>query len=170
MHYGEIKKFDISNGDGVRVSLFVSGCRVCCPGCFNRCTWDFCYGKPFTEETEAEILEALSKDFISGLTVLGGEPFEPENQETLAPFLSKVKKMFPGKTVWCYTGYIYDKDILPAGGKKHCAFTDRLLDSIDVLVDGPFMEELKDISLQFRGSRNQRILRLKQPSADSASI
>lgn len=161
MYYGEIKKFDISNGEGVRVSLFVSGCRVHCPGCFNKCTWDFQYGKLFTKETENEITEALSKEFISGLTVLGGEPFEPENQEVLAPFLSKVKKMFPKKTIWCYTGYVYDKDILPSDGKKHCAFTEQFLSCIDVLVDGPFIEELKDISLQFRGSRNQRILHLK---------
>ena len=130
-------------------------------GCFNKCTWDFQYGKLFTEETENEITEALSKEFISGLTVLGGEPFEPENQEVLAPFLSKVKKMFPKKTIWCYTGYVYDKDILPSDGKKHCAFTEQFLSCIDVLVDGSFIEELKDISLQFRGSRNQRILHLK---------
>ncbi|MGN0729558.1 anaerobic ribonucleoside-triphosphate reductase activating protein [Treponema sp.] len=159
MYYGEIKKIDISNGEGVRVSLFVSGCRVQCPGCFNKCTWDFHYGKIFTEQTEAEIIEALSREFISGLTVLGGEPFEPENQETLAPFLSRIKSLFPEKTIWCYTGYIYDKDILPADGKKHCRFTEQMLSCIDVLVDGPFIEELKDISLQFRGSKNQRILR-----------
>lgn len=118
MYYGEIKKFDISNGEGVRVSIIVSGCRVHCPGCINKCTWDFQYGKLFTEETENEITEALSKEFISGLTVLGGEPFEPENQEVLAPFLSKVKKMFPKKTIWCYTGYVYDKDILLSDGKN----------------------------------------------------
>ena len=161
MYYGEIKKFDISNGPGVRVSLFVSGCRVHCPGCFNKCTWNFQYGNLFTEETENEINEALSKEFISGLTILGGEPFEPENQEVLAPFLLKTKRRFPQKTIWCYTGYIYDKDILSSDGKKHCAFTDQFLSCIDVLVDGPFIEELKDISLQFRGSKNQRILQLK---------
>lgn len=161
MCYGEIKKIDIANGEGVRVSLFVSGCRVKCPGCFNSCTWDFNYGKEFTSETEKEIMEALSMDYISGLTVLGGEPFEPENQKVLAPFLTKVRKKFPQKTIWCYTGYIYDKDILPENGRKHCDSTPEMLDNINVLIDGPFIGELKDISLQFRGSRNQRILKLK---------
>ncbi len=161
MRYGEIKKLDIANGDGVRVSLYVSGCRIHCRGCFNECTWDFEYGKEFTEETENEIIEALSKEFISGLTVLGGEPFEPENQEVLAPFISKIKSIFPQKTIWCYTGYIYDKDLLPEDGKVHTPFTNPLLENIDVLVDGPFIEDLKDISLQFRGSKNQRLLKLK---------
>ena len=144
------------------MSLFVSGCRLHCKGCFNECTWDFDYGREFTRETEDELLEALSKDFISGLTILGGEPFEPENQATLAPFSSKVKTLFPHKTIWCYTGYIYERDILHAGAKKHCGATDELLGNIDVLVDGAFVEELKDISLAFRGSRNQRILKLHQ--------
>ncbi len=161
MNYGEIKKIDIANGDGVRVSLYVSGCRVHCPGCFNKCTWDFNYGKAFSLDTENEIIEALSKDFISGLTVLGGEPFEIENQKVLTPFLKKVKDIFPYKTIWCYTGYLYDKDILPKDGKRHCDCTDEFLSFIDVLIDGPFVQELKDISLQFRGSTNQRILKLK---------
>ena len=162
MHYGEIKKLDVANGDGVRVSLFVSGCRLHCKGCFNECTWDFSYGREFTRETEEEIIEALNMVFISGLTILGGEPFEPENQAVLAPFSSKVKTLFPQKTIWCYTGYVYEKDILPAGAKKHCSATDAFLANIDVLVDGAFVEELKDISLSFRGSRNQRILKLHQ--------
>lgn len=161
MHYGEIKKIDVANGEGVRVSLFVSGCTIHCPGCFNKCTWDFCYGTEFTHHTEEEILEALSKNFISGLTVLGGEPFEKENQKTLAPFFTKVKRLLPQKTIWCYTGYIYDKDILPKDGKQRCPSTDEMLSGIDVLVDGPFKEELKDISLQFRGSQNQRIIKLR---------
>lgn len=160
MHYGEIKKIDIANGEGVRVSLFVSGCRVNCPGCFNKVTWDFCYGKEFTKETEEELIAALSLDFITGLTVLGGEPFEEENQAVLSEFLSRVKKEFPDKTIWCYTGYVYDKDILPQDGKKHTEYTQKMLDNINVLVDGPFVEELKDVSLKFRGSRNQRILKL----------
>ncbi len=162
MYYGEIKKTDIANGEGVRVSLFVSGCRIHCKGCFNFKTWDFNFGKPFTEKTEEEILEALDKDFISGLTVLGGEPFEEENQEVLASFLHKVKTSFPQKDIWCYTGYIYDKDLLPSTGKKHTPYTEEMLSYIDVLVDGPFIIEEKDISLNFRGSRNQRILRLKK--------
>lgn len=161
MYYGEIKKTDIANGDGVRVSLFVSGCRVHCPGCFNKMTWDFNFGKEFTIETEDEILTALDKDYISGLTVLGGEPFEPENQKVLTPFLKKVKTKFPAKNIWTYTGYVYDKDLKPNDGKCHTDFTDEMLSYIDVLVDGPFLMEEKDINLQFRGSRNQRILRLK---------
>lgn len=161
MHYGEIKKIDIANGEGVRVSLFVSGCRVHCPGCFNTCTWNFDYGKPFTEETENEVMEALAQPFISGLTILGGEPFEPENQEFLAPFLERVRAKFPEKSIWCYSGYLYDKDIAPADGRKHTEYTDRMLECIDTLVDGPFILAERDISLQFRGSRNQRILNLK---------
>ena len=143
------------------MSLFVSGCRIHCKGCFNACTWDFDYGREFTHDTEDELLDALSKDFISGLTILGGEPFEPENQAALAPFSSRVKALLPHKTIWCYTGYVYEEDILPVGAKKHCEATDELLGNIDVLVDGSFVEELKDISLAFRGSRNQRILKLR---------
>ncbi|MDO4505905.1 MAG: anaerobic ribonucleoside-triphosphate reductase activating protein [Spirochaetales bacterium] len=161
MNYGEIKKIDIANGEGVRVTLFVSGCRIHCPGCFNSCTWNFDYGKPFTEETEKEVIEALSNDFISGLTVLGGEPFEPENQKVLAPFLEKVREIYPNKSIWCFSGYLYDKDIQPEDGKKHTEYTDRMLACIDTLVDGPFILAERDISLQFRGSRNQRILNLK---------
>ena len=162
MYYGEIKKIDIANGDGVRVSLFVSGCRIHCPGCFNAMTWDFCYGKEFTQDTEKEIIDALEKDFISGLTVLGGEPFEPENQKVLAPFLKKVKELFPKKNIWCYSGYIYETELLAENGKAHTEVTEEMLSYIDVLVDGPFVEELKDISLVFRGSSNQRILKLAE--------
>ncbi|MBQ4235944.1 MAG: anaerobic ribonucleoside-triphosphate reductase activating protein [Treponema sp.] len=162
MYYGEIKKIDIANGDGVRVSLFVSGCRIHCPGCFNAMTWDFCYGKEFTQDTEKEIIEALEKDFISGLTLLGGEPFEPENQKVLAPFLKKVKELFPKKNIWCYSGYIYETELLAEDGKAHTEVTEEMLSYIDVLVDGPFVEELKDISLVFRGSSNQRILKLAE--------
>ena len=162
MYYGEIKPLDIANGEGVRVSLFVSGCRVHCPCCFNKQTWGFTFGKPFTEETQNYIIECLKPDHISGLTVLGGEPFEPENQECLTPFLKRVRQTYPDKTIWCYSGYVFDKDLKPRDGKKHTQFTDEMISYIDVLVDGPFVQELKDISLQFRGSRNQRILRLKE--------
>lgn len=162
MYYGEIKKIDIANGLGVRVSLFVSGCRNHCPGCFNAATWNFDYGKPFTEDTEREILEALKPSHIKGLTVLGGEPFEEENQRVLTPFLEKVRAAYPEKNVWCYSGYVYDKDIRPHDGRKHCEVTDRMLACIDVLVDGPFIEAEKDITLNYRGSRNQRILWLKE--------
>ena len=161
MNYSVIKNCDIANGEGVRVSLFVSGCRIHCPGCFNMCTWDFDYGREFTKETEDELIEALGQEFIAGLTVLGGEPFEEENQRVLAPFLEKVKKTYPNKTIWCYSGYIFDKDIQPSDGKRHFEFTDRMIACIDILVDGPFILAERDISLQFRGSRNQRILNLK---------
>ena len=162
MNYGTIKKTDIANGDGVRVSLFVSGCRRHCKGCFNSQTWDFCYGTPFTDKTEEEILSALEPSYIAGLTILGGEPFEQENQEVLSEFLAKVKNAYPNKTIWCYTGYVYDEDILPENGQKHCEFTKKMLENIDTLVDGPFIEEKKNIMLQFRGSENQRIINLKQ--------
>ena len=162
MYYGTIKKTDIANGDGVRVSLFVSGCRRHCKGCFNSQTWDFCYGTPFTDKTEEEILSALEPSYIAGLTILGGEPFEQENQEVLSEFLAKVKNAYPNKTIWCYTGYVYDEDILPENGQKHCKFTKKMLKNIDTLVDGPFIEEKKNIMLQFRGSENQRIINLKQ--------
>ncbi|MCI1208914.1 MAG: anaerobic ribonucleoside-triphosphate reductase activating protein [Treponema sp.] len=159
MYYGTIKKTDIANGEGVRVSLFVSGCRNCCKGCFNRETWNFRYGREFTGETEAELISLLQPDYIAGLTVLGGDPFEEENQRVLAPFLERVKRTCPGKTIWCYTGYVWDRDLVPETGRKHCEVTDRMLAVLDVLVDGPFIEAEKDISLQFRGSKNQRILR-----------
>lgn len=161
MFYGKIKKIDIANGEGVRVTLFVSGCRNCCKGCFQPETWDFCYGSKFTKETEEEIFTALQNDFISGLTVLGGEPFEEENQKDLLPFLAKVKEKFPNKNIWCYTGYTLETDLLCPTGKKHTEFTEKMLSYIDILVDGPFIEEQKDITLQFRGSKNQRILKLR---------
>ena len=157
MNYGEIKKYDIANGEGVRVSLFVSGCTHHCPGCFNQETWDFGFGKPYTEETEREILEALAPGYIAGLSLLGGEPFEPANQEVLVGLLRKFKERFPKKTVWCYSGYTFDKD-LKEGGRAHCEATDEMLSFIDVLVDGEFVEDLKDLKLKFRGSSNQRIV------------
>lgn len=161
MYYGAIKEFDIADGEGVRVSLFVSGCRNCCKGCFQKETWNFCYGSIFTKDVEDHILAALGKTFIAGFSLLGGEPFEEENQAVLAPFLERVRQAYPEKDIWCFTGYIYDRDLKPSTGRKHTEFTDRMLSCIDVLVDGPFIAEQKDISLRFRGSRNQRILRLK---------
>lgn len=161
MNYGNIKKTDIADGEGVRVTLFVSGCRIHCPGCFQPQTWDFNFGQEFTEETEKELLEALKPSYIAGLTVLGGEPFEPENQAVLAPFLERVRAAYPKKNIWCYSGYVYEKDLLE-GGAKHTEYTDRMLSCIDVLVDGPFIEAQKNLMLDFRGSENQRILRLKK--------
>lgn len=160
MNYGTIKKYDIANGEGVRVSLFVSGCTHHCRNCFNQEAWDFAFGTPFTEETEDEILTALAPDFISGLTLLGGEPFEPENQRVLVGFLRRVKEHFPEKDIWCYTGYLLDQELME-DSRARCEVTDEMLGMIDVLVDGRFVEELKDISLPFRGSSNQRIIDLR---------
>ena len=160
MNYGEIKKVDIANGEGVRVTLFVSGCRHHCKGCFNADTWDFNYGKPFTEETEQIILDSLSPSYIKGLTLLGGEPLEPENQKALLPFLKKVREQYPNKDIWCYTGFTFEDDLLKCSRAK-IEETDEFLSLIDVLVDGKFIEELKNISLRFRGSSNQRIIDVK---------
>ena len=161
MNYGNIKECDIANGPGVRVSLFVSGCRHHCKGCFNAETWDFGYGKPFTEETGREILRLLEPSYIQGFTVLGGEPFEPENQPAVAELLKQIRMVYPQKDIWCYSGYLWDRD-LAAGGVVHTEVTDEMLSYVDVLVDGEFVEAEKDLTLQFRGSRNQRILELKR--------
>ena len=161
MYYCEIKKCYIANGPGVRVSLFVSGCTHHCKGCFNEETWSFEYGKPFTEETEEQILKLLEPSYISGLTVLGGEPMEYMNQEVLFPFLKKVKERFPEKSIWCFTGYVYEKDILHRMIPKW-KYTKKMLEQIDYLVDGPFVMEKKNISLKFRGSSNQRIIDVKK--------
>lgn len=161
MNYGAIKKFDVADGEGVRVSLFVSGCRNACKGCFQPETWNFHFGNVFSAETEEEIIKALEAEYIAGLSILGGEPFEEENQAVLAPFLEKIKQIYPQKNIWCWTGYIYDKD-LQAGQRKHTEYTDRMLACIDVLVDGPFIEEKKNLMLEFRGSENQRILKLAE--------
>ena len=158
MNYAEIKNFDIANGLGIRVSLFVSGCTHRCKNCFNSVAWDFNYGKPFTKEVEDLIIEMLKKPSISGLTLLGGEPMEPVNQEGLIEFLRKVKKEIPEKNIWCYTGYTLEKDLLT--GRAHTHITNEILSYIDVLVDGKFVEELKSLMLKFRGSSNQRLIDL----------
>lgn len=160
MNYGAIKKLDIANGPGLRVSLFVSGCTHHCPGCFNPETWNFAYGKPFTAETENEIMSLLNSAYVDGLSLLGGEPFEPVNQEGLLPLLRKVKSGYPRKNVWCYTGYTLEQDLLKPG-RARCQYTDEMLSLIDVLVDGEFVESKKNIRLKFRGSENQRIINLK---------
>ena len=161
MNYAEIKYCDIANGTGCRTVLFVSGCRNACKGCFQPQTWDFGYGEPFDEKVQKEVLDSLAPDYITGITLLGGEPFEPENQKELVPFMRKVVAQYPNKNVWAFTGYIYDKDLL-VGGRRHTEDTDELLSMIDVLVDGPFVEGLKDITLKFRGSSNQRVLDLRE--------
>ncbi len=168
MYYGEIKKSDIANGPGVRVSLFVSGCTHHCKGCFNEPTWDFKYGHVFTEETEELLLKMLEPSYISGLTVLGGEPFEPSNQKALLPFLQRVRETYPKKSIWCFTGYVYEPDIQ----WKMCQEleeTPKILELIDVLVDGPFVESLKNLNLQFRGSENQRLIDMKK-TLDSGKV
>ena len=161
MNYGAIKKCDIANGPGVRVTLFVSGCRHHCKGCFNAVAWDFNYGQPFTDKVANEILDALAPDYIQGFSLLGGEPFEPENQRVLVKLLRLIHAAYPSKDVWCYSGYLYDVDMIP-GGKIYTEVTKEMLSYIDVLVDGEFIEAEKDLSLAFRGSRNQRILHLKE--------
>lgn len=159
MNYANIKTYSIENGTGVRVSLFVSGCTHHCKDCFNEQAWDFGYGNPFTEETENAVIEALTPDYMAGITLLGGEPMELVNQRGLLPLLKRIRKELPQKTVWAYTGYVYE-DLLE-GGRAHCEVTEELLSLCDILVDGPFIAEKKNISLRFRGSENQRIIDLK---------
>lgn len=169
MNYGEIKNYDIANGLGVRVTLFVSGCTHHCKGCFNPMTWDFNYGKPFTEDTEEQLLEMLAPNYIDGLTLLGGEPMETDNQRALLPFLKKVRERYPRKNIWCYTGYTLETDLL-SESRARCEVTDEMLSLIDVLVDGEFIEEQKNISLAFRGSENQRIIDLPKTLAEEKTI
>jgi anaerobic ribonucleoside-triphosphate reductase activating protein len=160
MNYSVIKYNDIANGIGVRTTLFVSGCRNHCKDCFQPETWDFQYGKLFDKQVEDDILNSLDSDYISGLTLLGGDPFEPENQRALLPFLRRVREQYPEKNIWAYTGYVLDQD-LEAGGKCHIEETRTMLDCLDVLVDGPFITEQKDITLKFKGSANQRVIDMK---------
>ena len=161
MNYGEIKNCDIANGEGVRVTLFVSGCTNRCPGCFQPQTWDFSYGRPFTAETEEKLLELLAPAYINGLTLLGGDPFEPRNQRALLPFLRRVRERYPQKNVWAFSGFTWE-ELHTGGCHPRCEATDEMLAHIDVLVDGRFVEELKDIRLLFRGSSNQRIIDVKR--------
>ena len=157
MRYSQIRSMDVSNGEGVGVALFVQGCPHCCKNCFNPETWSFDYGNLFDENVEKEIIEALDKSYINGLSILGGEPFEPENQHALADFTEKVKDVFPEKSIWCYTGCVIE-DLQDPKSTYFTPYTAKLLSNIDILVDGPFVEALKDISLKFRGSSNQRVI------------
>lgn len=169
MNYGTIKEYDIANGQGVRISLFVSGCTNHCPYCFQPETWDFDYGQPYTKETEKKILDFLQNDFIQGLSLLGGDPFEFSNQEVLVQLCRKAKKKYPQKDIWAWTGFLLDQDLLD-GGKRHCEVTDELLSYIDVLVDGPFIQEKKNIQLAFRGSENQRVIDVKKSLAQKEIV
>ena len=157
MHFGQIFTADSANGIGIRVSLFDSGCTNKCKGCFQPETWNFNYGQEYTKVTEDFIIKELSKAYYTGLTILGGEPFEPSNQKELINLIRRVKEECPGKTIWMYTGFTYDRDLV-TGGCRYTEVTDEILDSIDILVDGRFEEELKNITLNFRGSSNQRII------------
>lgn len=168
MYYATIKEVDIANGTGVRVSLFVSGCTHHCPECFNEVAWDFHYGEEFSQETIDYILNALKPTHIKGLSLLGGEPMEPSNQQGLLPLLKQMHEMYPSKDVWCYTGYLFED--LQKGRKVHTDITDELLNYIDILVDGPFILAEKNIRLKFRGSNNQRIIDVKKTLAEKTII
>lgn len=157
MNYADIKQYDVANGPGIRVSVFVSGCNHQCKNCFNQIAWDFNYGKPFTEDTINLILEYMRPSYVKGLTLLGGEPFEPANQKGLLPLLSRVRKEYPEKSIWCFTGFLFDKEIME---KMYNTIpeTKQMLSYIDVMVDGRFEEDKKDLSLRFKGSSNQRTI------------
>ncbi len=170
MNYGEIKKNDISNGIGVRTSLFVSGCRHHCKDCFNAQTWDFGFGEAFTEQTMMEILESCEPDWINGLSLLGGEPFEPENQRVLLPFLIMFKEKFPDKDIWCYSGFTFEEITGRAKSRAKTDVSAEMLSLIDVLVDGRFEESKKDISLKFRGSSNQRIIDVQKTLSEKRIV
>ena len=169
MNYANIKYYDIANGEGVRTSLFVSGCRHHCKDCFNEMAWDFNYGNPFTKEVEDKILSSLEPYYIQGLTLLGGEPMEAENQEVLLPFLRRVKDSYPNKTIWIYSGFTLEEILGEKPSRAATPYAKEILSLADVLVDGRFILEEKDISLQFRGSRNQRIIDLK-PTLENKEI
>ena len=162
MHVGEVMTADVANGEGMRVSVFVSGCRNHCKGCFQPQTWDFNYGREYTPEIEQFIIDELSKSYYDGITILGGDPMEPENQEPVLRLLRRIKKELPDKNVWAYTGYGYDRDLVPGGKRFGDGVTRELLESIDILIDGRFVEELKNLMLNFRGSSNQRIIKMKE--------
>ena len=172
MNWAEIKTNDIANGEGVRTSLFVSGCRHHCKNCFNEATWDFGYGNLFTEETMEQIFQSVDHEWVNGISLLGGEPFEPENQKVLVPFLVMFRERFPDKTVWCYTGFTIEQ-ILGSTEEKSRAATDiskEMLSLIDVLVDGPYCEELHSLALKFRGSSNQRVIDIKKSIANKKIV
>lgn len=165
MNYCALRTCDVANGPGMRVTLFVSGCTNHCPGCFQPETWDFHYGEAFTEDTQRRVLELLAPEYIAGLTLLGGDPFEPDNQRGLLPLLKQVKTAYPKKSVWAYTGFLLDEELQTDGSHPRCEVTDEILSYIDVLVDGRFVEAQKDIRLKFKGSANQRIIDVQQTLA-----
>lgn len=169
MKYAAIKKCDVANGPGVRVSVFVSGCNHHCKGCFNEKAWDFNYGNDFSDETIDGIINDLDKEYVTGLTLLGGEPLERENQKGLVKLVRKVKEKLPDKTIWCYTGFDYEKDVM---GRmyKEWPETKEIMDSIDVLVDGKFELDKRNLNLQFRGSENQRLIDVQKSKAENKIV
>ena len=169
MNYATIKPVDIANGPGVRVSLFVSGCTHRCKGCFNEEAWDFQFGKPFTQEVQEQLLSSLDHDYIEGLTLLGGEPMEPSNQEALLPFIRAVRERLPQKTIWCFTGYDFEKNIL-GRMMEASSVTRELIPLFDVMVDGKFVAEKRNLSLKFRGSENQRVLNVKKSLEEKQAV
>ena len=169
MNYATIKNCDIANGPGVRVSLFVSGCTHRCPGCFNEVAWDFGYGEPFTQETIDHILNLVKPDYIQGLTLLGGEPFEPQNQGAVVELLRQVRQQYPDKSIWAFSGFLFERDLL-SGRRGNPELTREYLSYLDVLVDGPFIEEKKNLSLRFRGSENQRLIDVKASLAAGETV
>lgn len=169
MYYATIKPRDIANGPGVRVSLFVSGCNHHCKNCFNEEAWDFHFGEPFTQQTIDYIIDLMRPSFVKGITLLGGEPFDPKNQGAIVELLRKIKQELPKKSIWAFTGYVFDRDIWP-GKLGDPAITDEYIHYLDVLVDGPFIEEQKNLSLRFRGSENQRIIDMKKTLASGEIV
>ncbi len=169
MHIGEIITADSANGLGIRVSIFVSGCTNRCKGCFQPQTWDFEYGRPYTPEIEDLIISELSKSYYDGLTILGGEPFEQSNQREIVKLIRRIRTELPDRNIWIYTGFTYDKDLVK-GGCRYIECTDEILDNTDILVDGKFVEELKKITLKFRGSSNQRIIDMRKTRASGKVI
>ena len=171
MNYATIKWTDIANGEGVRISLFVSGCTHRCKNCFNEVAWDFSYGEPFSEEVQEQIIKELGSGYIAGLSLLGGEPLEPQNQAALYPFVKRVRETYPNKTIWCYTGFVLDeKNGVLKETHKNTEVTKELISLFDVLVDGAYIEELKDIRLKFRGSSNQRVIDVQKTLAAGACV
>ena len=171
MNYATIKWYDIANGEGVRISLFVSGCTHRCKNCFNKIAWDFNYGELFDEAVQDKILSELASPFIAGLSLLGGEPFEPQNQEALLPFIREVKRHFPQKSIWCYTGFVLNEKTGELTDlQKNTPYTKELISLMDVLVDGPYIDELHNICLKFRGSSNQRVIDVQKTLQEKSCI
>ena len=165
MNYAGIKYCDIANGSGCRTVLFVSGCRNACKGCFQPQTWDFCYGKPFDEAVQQKVIDSLEPEYITGITLLGGEPFEPENQRALVPFLHRVRERYPDKDIWAFSGFELDKELTVDGAHPRCEVTDEMLSLVDILVDGRYVDAQRNLSLRFRGSENQRIIDMNRTRA-----